>query len=122
MVQIVVSFNYKMRALKIIPGLWVFGPAFKEQQEEKNKQARYVLGNLVVESLLISNRKALDDAKLSESAEKEALRKAEAESSRSAATESTQQSTSSSSLWNMGLWSKGSDANTTKPAERNTKS
>jgi hypothetical protein len=27
-------------ALKTIPGVWIFGPAFKEQQELKDEQAR----------------------------------------------------------------------------------
>jgi len=77
----------------IANGLWVFGPAFREQQLEKEGVARQDL-----------------DVKVdADNAELEALRKAEAEASRTAATNTALAAKKPQSWWStMGLWANGS--------------
>jgi hypothetical protein len=123
MVWIVTFCSATKTNIKIIPGVWAFGPAFKEHQEEKNEQARQVSVHLVLRMILIRSRKALETGHLSKSEQMETLRHAEAVASQSAATESTLKPASSNSWWNMSLWSTGSDTsgNTAKSSEPNTK-
>ncbi|KAH7357006.1 hypothetical protein BKA65DRAFT_495939 [Rhexocercosporidium sp. MPI-PUGE-AT-0058] len=82
-------------AIGIGNGIWVFGPAFKDLQQEKEEQAK----------------KAVEVAKLSENGTHdtpEALRKAEAAASRTIATESVLKPVEKGSYWwpNMSLWTK----------------
>ncbi|PVH83749.1 hypothetical protein DL98DRAFT_652212 [Cadophora sp. DSE1049] len=82
-------------AIGVGNGIWIFGPAFKEQQQEKKEQAK----------------KAVEVAKLSEDGTHktpEALRDAEAAASRTMATESALKPVENPSSWwpNMSLWTK----------------
>jgi len=76
-------------------GIWIFGPAFKEQQQEKEEQAK----------------KAVEVAKLSEDGthkNPEALRQAEAAASRTIATESALKPVEKGGSWwsSTSLWTK----------------
>ncbi|PSS19983.1 hypothetical protein M430DRAFT_27080 [Amorphotheca resinae ATCC 22711] len=77
-------------------GIWVFGPAFKEQQREKQEQAQ----------------KALEVARHSEAGEVQTLREAEAAASRKIATESALRADNPSKSWwpSLSLWSKETKA------------
>ncbi|KAK0100853.1 hypothetical protein ONS95_007300 [Cadophora gregata] len=82
-------------AIGIGNGLYIFGPAFKEQRQEKEEQAR----------------KAVEVARLSQDGNHktpEDLRDAEAAASRTIATESALKPVEKASSWwpNMSLWTK----------------
>ncbi|KAH7407383.1 hypothetical protein BKA64DRAFT_415498 [Cadophora sp. MPI-SDFR-AT-0126] len=82
-------------AIGVGNGIWIFGPAFKEQQQEKEEQAK----------------KAVEVARLSEDGIRktpEALRDAEAAASRTIAMESALKPVEKSNSWwpNMSLWTK----------------
>ncbi|TVY90670.1 hypothetical protein LAWI1_G002907 [Lachnellula willkommii] len=82
-------------------GIWVFGPAFKEQQELKNAEAGLLLN---------ASRKPLEAIGEAKEDEVKMLRAAEAAASRSAATEAAlKPGGSSSSWWPRLLWT-GNDA------------
>ncbi|KAH6721982.1 hypothetical protein BKA61DRAFT_166018 [Leptodontidium sp. MPI-SDFR-AT-0119] len=84
-------------AIGVGNGIWVFGPAFKDLQQEKEEQAK----------------KAVEVAKLSENGahDTESLRNAEAAASRTIATESALKPMKRPSSWwpTMSLWTKEVD-------------
>ncbi|KAH9220795.1 hypothetical protein DL95DRAFT_289401 [Leptodontidium sp. 2 PMI_412] len=89
-------------AIGVGNGIWVFGPAFKDLQQEKEEQAKY--------SLFHKDEKV---AKLSENGahDTESLRNAEAAASRTIATESALKPMKRPSSWwpTMSLWTKEVD-------------
>ncbi|KAM3075252.1 hypothetical protein ACMFMG_007304 [Clarireedia jacksonii] len=80
-------------ALGIGNGVWVFGPALKEQKEQKDEELRKALAHPV------------------ETPEGEALRQAEVERNRAAVTKATLQPTETSDSWwpSLGFWSSAPD-------------
>jgi len=93
---------FLVTALGIVNGIWVFGPALKEQSQEKQEL----------------ERKAQELARLYRDEELETLRDAEAAASRTTTKESTLKKHDESNSWwlNLGLWSKDTTS-TRKPHE-----
>ncbi|KAL5324008.1 hypothetical protein ACEPPN_008551 [Leptodophora sp. 'Broadleaf-Isolate-01'] len=101
-------------AIGVGNGIWVFGPAFKDLQQEKEEQAKYSLFHKDESSFTnYANRKAVEVAKLSENGahDTESLRNAEAAASRTIATESALKPMKRPSSWwpTMSLWTKEVD-------------
>jgi len=93
----------------VVNGIWVFGPAFKKQQQEKDELTK----------------KALQIQNGAEEAEMKVLRQAEAEAGRTAVTESALRQSPIQKTWwpSLSLWSKpstrdGEDNSTSPPVAK----
>lgn len=109
-----ILYPFQYSGVLIWPGIWVFGPAFKDLQQEKEEQAKYSLFHKDESSFTnYANRKAVEVAKLSENGahDTESLRNAEAAASRTIATESALKPMKRPSSWwpTMSLWTKEVD-------------
>jgi len=95
---------FLVTTLGIVNGIWVFGPALKDQQQQKEEEEQA--------------RKAQELARLSKEGTLETLRNAEAAANRATSTASALRGDNQSSSWwsNLGFWTGTRNTQKTTPS------